>query len=284
MKIAWFTPYHAHSSIGHYSQEAVAELRKEDEVIVFAPAGAVAAPRTDGGPVESVGDGPYDALLGRLKTCDVVVYNMGNHHHNHQMIYEVSMQRPGIVILHDLVLRNFFRGYHLLQRRDRNGVARHLLYNEGPTNRPLAEVLRQRRRESMDEAAVLQFPLFKSALRRCLGVVVHSEYSRERVAAATSSPVVMLDFPPHGPCIAHAHATAPRSIHPSGKTRLLTFGVLNSNKLIHKVIEQIGKSRYLRQRHLHDRRQGRENLCAAPPRRHRRLWPVQRRLFSRAVV
>src|SRR5665213_2902930 len=98
----------------------------------------------------------------------------------------------------------------------------------------------------MDEAAVLQFPLFKSALRRCLGVVVHSEYSRERVVAATSSPVVMLDFPPHGPCIAHAHVTAPRSIHPSGKTRLLTFGVLNSNKLIHKVIEQIGKSRYLR--------------------------------------
>jgi glycosyltransferase involved in cell wall biosynthesis len=248
MKIAWFTPYHAHSSIGHYSQEAVAELRKEDEVLVFAPAaGVVPAPRVDGGPVETIGDGPYDDLLGRLEACDMVVYNMGNHHHNHRMIYEVSIRRPGIVILHDLVMRDFFRGYHLLQRRDPDGLARHVLYSDGPTAAPVAWVARQRRRrESMDEAAALQFPMFKSALRRCLGVVVHSEYSRDRVAAATSSPVVLLDFPPHGPCVTHAHETRPRPSHPSGRTRLLTFGVLNPNKLIHEVIEQIGKSPYLR--------------------------------------
>jgi glycosyltransferase involved in cell wall biosynthesis len=248
MKIAWFTPYHAHSAIGHYSQEAVAELRKKDEVAIFAPApGPVAPPRADSGPVEIVGDGPYDDLVRRLEAYDLAVYNMGNHHYNHKMIYEASIRHPGIVILHDLVLRDFFRGYYLLQRRDPDGLARHVLYSEGQTALPADWVGRQRRRrESMHEAAGLQFPLFKSALRRCLGVIVHSEYSRQRVAAATSSPVVMLDFPPFGPCAAHAHETPPRSSHPSGKTRLLTFGVLNSNKLIHKVIQQIGQSRYLR--------------------------------------
>jgi glycosyltransferase involved in cell wall biosynthesis len=248
MKIAWFTPYHAHSAIGHYSQQAVAELRKEDEVVVFAPAaGVVAPPRTDGGPVETVGDGSYDDLLRRLEAYDVVVYNMGNHYHNHKMVYEVSIRRPGIVVLHDLVMRDFFRGYHLLQRRDPDGLARHVLYSDGQTATPLAWVMRQRRRrESMDDAAGLQFPMFKSALRRCLGVIVHSEYSRERVVAATSAPVAMLDFPPFGPCVSHSHETIPRSPHPSGKTQLLTFGVLNSNKLIHKVIEQIGQSPYLR--------------------------------------
>ena len=98
----------------------------------------------------------------------------------------------------------------------------------------------------MDDRAGLHFPMFKSALRRCLGVIVHSEYSRERVAAAVSSPVAMLDFPPFGPCVNHAREIPRPGRHPSGKTRLLTFGVLNPNKLIHKVIEQIGRSRYLR--------------------------------------
>jgi glycosyltransferase involved in cell wall biosynthesis len=248
MKIAWFTPYHSHSAIGHYSQQVVAELRKKDEVVVYAPAGnGEAAPRCDGGRLEAVGNGPYDGLLRRLEACDVVAYNMGNHFHNHKMIYEVSIRRPGIVILHDLVLRDFFRGYNPPRRRDADDLFRHVLYNEGSSSAALAWITCQtRRRAILEDADGLQFPMFKSALRRCLGVVVHSEYSRERVAAASSSPVVMLDFPPFGPCVTHAHDTAPRAHDPSDKVRLLTFGVLNSNKLIHKVIEQIGQSRYLR--------------------------------------
>jgi glycosyltransferase involved in cell wall biosynthesis len=144
-------------------------------------------------------------------------------------------------------LRDFFRGYNPPRRRDADDLFRHVLYNEGPSSAALAWVTCQtRRRVILEDADGLQFPMFKSALRRCLGVVVHSEYSRERVAAASSSPVVMLDFPPFGPCVTHAHDTTARSSDPSDKVRLLTFGVLNSNKLIHKVIEQIGQSRYLR--------------------------------------
>ena len=168
---------------------------------------------------------------------------MGNHYSNHKMVYEVSILRPGIVILHDLVLRDFIYGYHHAATYDPNWLARHFLYNEGPSAAPLKCVAGQRRRdEILEHASGLQFPMFKSLLRRCLGVIVHSEYSRQRVAAAIPSPVVMLDFPPHGPCAIHGHETAPRQSHPSGKVRLLTFGVLNPNKLIHNVIEQIGQS------------------------------------------
>jgi glycosyltransferase involved in cell wall biosynthesis len=248
MKIAWFTPYHPHSAIGDYSQQAVTELRKKDEVVVFAPTSdASGAPRNDGGPVEIVADGPYDDLLRRLEAYDVVAYNMGDHYYNHKMVYEVSMQHPGIVILHDLVLRNFFSGYHLLLRHDPDGLAHHILYNDGSLEDSATWKMRHRRhREFMADAAGLNFPMFKSALRRCLGVIVHSEYSRERVAAAVSAPVALLDFPAFGPCVAHGQETASRQPHPSGKTRLLTFGVLNSNKLIHQVIQQIGRNRYLR--------------------------------------
>ncbi len=245
MKIAWFTPYHSHSAIGHYSQQAVAELRKKDEVVVFAPAGAAGlAPRHDRGPLESVGNGPYNTLARRLESFDAAVYNMGNHFSNHKMVYEVSIRHPGIVILHDLVLRDFFHGYHHPSQRDPNGLARHVLYNKGPATGPLPRAAR--RGPIPVETTTLQFPMFKSALRRCLGVIVHSEYSRRRVAASSSAPVTMLDFPPFGPCVTHAHETSPRLPDPAGKIRLLTFGVLNNNKLIDKVIEQIGRSDFLR--------------------------------------
>ena len=80
----------------------------------------------------------------RLKVCDVVVYNMGNHYYNHKMVYEAAIRHPGIVILHDLVLRDFFRGYHLQQRHDPDGLARHVLYNEGPSDGPPAPwIIRQ---------------------------------------------------------------------------------------------------------------------------------------------
>ena len=248
MKIAWFTPYHPQSSIGNYSQEAVAGLREEDEVFLFAPAaGVTPPPRADGGPVETVGDGPYDDLAQRLQSCDVVVYNLGNHHYNHRMVYEVAIRHPGIVVLHDLVMRDFFRHYHHSQQNDADWLARHILYSNGLTAGPLTPATAQRcRRKSDDEDFALEYPMFESAIHRCLGVIVHSEYSRERVANACSSPVVMLDFPPHGPCIRYAPAAGPKPSQQSGKTQILTFGVLNPNKLIHKVIEQIGQSRYLR--------------------------------------
>ena len=248
MKIAWFTPYHAHSAIGHYSQRVVSELRKEDEVVVYTPAGSAGTePRPDGGAVEAVGNGPYESLLGRLRAYDVVVYNMGNDYHNHKMVYEVSIRHPGIVVLHDLVLRDFFYGYHYLPHRDVDGLGRHVLYNEGPTATAMQWVSRQKRRlPILHTPDGLQFPMFKSALRRCLGVIVHSQFSRERVAAASSAPVVTLDFPPFGPCVTHAHETTPRPTQSRGRLQLLTFGILNSNKLIHKVIELIGRSPYLR--------------------------------------
>jgi glycosyltransferase involved in cell wall biosynthesis len=244
MRIAWFTPFNARSTIGHYSEAITRELAGKDQVVLYASdVGPKTAPRPTRLPLVPLADGPSPALVRELGDFDAVVYNMGNYPTYHKRIYEVLIRRPGVVILHDLVYRGFLQAYIGQEKGDQRELAHCVAYSEGraavEANRALLEG-----RPDQDAATPLRFPLFKALLARCRGVIVHSEYSRARVAPAVSAPVVKLDFPPLGPCA--TRTTAPASSRGRGKVRLLTFGCLNANKCIHTVIETIAQSDHLR--------------------------------------
>jgi glycosyltransferase involved in cell wall biosynthesis len=262
MKIAWFTPFNAHSAIGHYSEAVVTELAKTDEVVLYA-SDAPRASHVGPAAVVALGEGGIDGVLRELKSCDVAVYNMGNHMPYHKHIYEVLMRHPGVVVLHDLVLRDFFFGYFLQEKRAPLTLARQMVYGEGPEAENMARsFLIGRHSEAPDDPIRLRFPMFRSALHRCEGVIVHSEYSRGRVAAAVSAPVAKLDFPLFGPAAVRLGArgegrgasndqdsddnrTDDSSLAPR-KVRLLTFGVLVPNKQVHAVVAGIASSEFLR--------------------------------------
>jgi glycosyltransferase involved in cell wall biosynthesis len=243
MRIAWFTPYGPHSAIGHYSQAVVEELAKVDQVVVYASDD----PRAVGsrGPrVVQLGARSDASVLRELADCDAAFYNMGDYSPYHKRIYEVLLQHPGVVVLHDLVMRNFFNGYHMLGRHDPEGLIRRLAYSEGTAAAPLVRAVIEHWRLPTDDPNILMLPMFKAVLHRCLGVVVHSHYSRGRVAAATIAPVEKLDFPLFGPSAARpAPVARPRR---PGRVRLLTIGHVNPNKQIHTVIECIAASDFLR--------------------------------------
>jgi glycosyltransferase involved in cell wall biosynthesis len=247
MKIAWFTPFNPRSAIGHYSSAIVEHLARTEAVTVFASELDLAhAPRPSRQPVvrmPAVVDRPF---LDRLAGFDVIVYNMGNYTPYHQAIFELAPVVPGVVILHDVVLRDFFFGYCYTPGQDPASLARLLGYSHGPLGELQGrDILAERHQERLEDPARLQLPLFRPALRRSLGVIVHSEYARERVQETCSSPVLKLDFPIYGPVQAQAPAR-PRNRPGSGRVRLLTFGVLNPNKLVHATLAAIGSNPFLR--------------------------------------
>jgi glycosyltransferase involved in cell wall biosynthesis len=248
MRIAWFTPFNPLSAIGHYSEAIILELARQDEVVVFASdVGPTTPPRRCAVETIPVGDGPYHALLRHLEGFDAVVYNMGNHAPYHKRVFEVLSGRAGIVVLHDLVMRDFFRGYFIQEKQ--TGLA--LLRQQAGDSNPELEMLNHacllgQHSDAPDDPNWLRVPLFGPALHRCLGVVVHSEYSRVRVAETTAAPVEKIDFPLFGPVAAFSQLP-PRP--PRGdRVRLLTFGMLNSNKLVHAVLETIAGNNFLRGR------------------------------------
>ncbi|HET6576035.1 MAG TPA: glycosyltransferase family 4 protein [Fimbriiglobus sp.] len=248
MRIAWFTPFTPLHAIGDYSEAIVRRLAVRDEVTVFAPADVGGeAPRPSPLPVVPIPHEPTPDLLARLDGFDVCVYNLGDHIHNHLAVYETALRRPGITVLHDLMMRDFFLGYFVLHRKDPAGFARLLGYAHGPEAEALGrDVVEGRRPEEVEDPVRLTFPMYKPALRRALGVVVHSEYARGRVAPDVPAPVRRIDFPLFGPAARTAEASPARPPSANGKVRLLTFGMLNPNKLVHATIEAIAGSDRLR--------------------------------------
>lgn len=249
MRIAWFTPFSPRSAIGHYSAAILAELATGHRVTVFSPAGSGAdLPRSTAHPLVPLPDLPTPALLAALSEFDAVVYNMGNYPPYHLHIYETAVRFPGVVVLHDLVMRDFFLDYAMRVTGQPDLFPALLGYAHGPDAEGHGrDVVRGRVTEQINDPRRLVWPLFLPSLRGAVGAVVHSAYAHRRVCEAVSLPVAQLNFPLFGP--ARELASATRAPAPSGgPVRLLTFGMLNPNKLIHTTIEAIGQSRTLRAR------------------------------------
>lgn len=181
MKIAWYTPLARESSIARVSRLVVSELARHADVHLWRPEEPAAA------------------------GCDLAVYNLGNHIGYHREIFEASRRAPGIVILHDYVMRNFFAAYW---RRDVPGDR----------------------------------PLFEEAVRGAWGVVVHSGFLRRRVARVFPGPVKKLGLPlipdRSGPLLSRAQLGIPKDT-----TLVLTIGHVNPNKRIEAVIEALKRHR-----------------------------------------
>ncbi len=250
MKIGWFTPFGPRSAIGNYSAAAVAGLADGDEVTVFASeAPEDGDPRPSPMPVVRVPPHLSPSFLDALGQFDLLVYNMGDHAPNHRTIYEVATCRPGVVILHDVVLRDFFHAY-CIEHRDRpDEFSRLMEYSHGPQGEADARKVRSSHRpDAILDPARLERPLFRPALRRCLGVLVHSEYALRRVAEVANAPAEKIDFPLFGPAARLASRPAAPEWPPDERVRLLTVGHVNPNKMVHATIQAIRDSDLLRER------------------------------------
>jgi glycosyltransferase involved in cell wall biosynthesis len=249
MRIAWFTPFHPRSAIGQYSDAITRRLAEDVDLVLFADGVASDADcRPTPLPRVCLAGESREGVLRRAREFDLCVYNLGDFLPYHREIFEIAQERPGLVVLHDLAMHNFFAGYFLQHRRDPQAFARCMAYCHGTEGEQFLKALHagEYARAGV-EPDWLRFSLHRLALRRCLGVVVHSNYARGRVAPDTAAPVAMLNFPLFGASEAFLQVPA-WSPSPDGRVRLLTFGVVNRNKQIHAVIEAIGGTAYLRER------------------------------------
>ncbi len=249
MRIAWFTPFSPRSAIGHYSEVVVGHLARDHQVTLYVPADdGDEAPRPTPHPLVVIPDLPTDALVASLGQFDAVVYNMGNFPRYHLAVYETAVRHPGVVVLHDLVMRDFFIAYtrDLLHRPELFPAL--LRYAHGPDAEAHGRDVLAGLAAEWEDPRRMAYPLFLPTLRGAVGVVVHSAYARGRVSEHTPLPLAQLDFPLFGP--ARQLAVAP--FHPprpaDAPVRVLTFGVVNANKLIHSTIDAIARSPRLRKR------------------------------------
>lgn len=254
MKIAWLTPFSRRSAIGQCSSVIVNELRAHADVAVFASdLSAPAEAWLPDADLRYLLTLSPDEVLRQLEPYDAAIYNLGDNLAFHRQIYEAALARPGIAILHDLVVHHFFSGYHFEYRKDRDGYVRELALAHGAEGEQFGrDVLAGRVVHPWGRPPMLRFHMAKSALHGSDGVIVHSEYSRRILAELSEAPVLRIPFP--APPIADDWQDAePRDVLATGRElRLLTFGMINSNKMVAEVIEAIAASPVLRRRVVYD--------------------------------
>jgi len=170
-----------------------------------------------------------------LNQADVTFYNIGNNHLFHAAIWQVSRRHPGIVVLHDLRVHNFFDSLYRRQWSDVAGYLAQMKRYYGDEGLRAAKDLVNSGAANID-FMIEHYPLTPLALENCLAAVVHSDEAFARVAAMREWPVV--------------HASLPRSLPPQHNDgaslrlmerpyRLIMFGYMGRNRRVDVVLKAL---------------------------------------------
>jgi glycosyltransferase involved in cell wall biosynthesis len=199
-------------------------------------------------PPETSGIADYSALLlpalrerievevvkrGRTKPprgTEVSLYHVGNSPEAHAWIVDALRRRPGVVVLHELVLHHLIAGM-TIGRKDGRGYLDALERDSGLPGRLLAHGVLEGRVPPLWEMRPEDFPLAGAVLDRATGLIVHSRYVEDGARR--------LGY--EGPLwrIPHPAWPAPEVVPAAvdGSPLIGCFGHLNASKRIPQLLE-----------------------------------------------
>jgi glycosyltransferase involved in cell wall biosynthesis/SAM-dependent methyltransferase len=181
MKIAFFSPLPpAKSGIADYSAALLEHLQQFAEVEAF----AAQPPR-------------FDAAR-----FDAIVYQLGNNPY-HTFVYEMAMEHPGIVVLHEANLHHLIADM-TIRRGDWDAYVREVEINAGAAAAAYAHL----QVRTLEQGPDYDIPMLKPLLKRSRGVIVHSAaVESELRTLGYEGPVAKI---PHGAWLVDADRMAYR--------------------------------------------------------------------------
>ena len=111
-----------------------------------------------------------------LRRTDVALYHVGNNPQAHGWIVDALRRRPGVVVLHDLVLHHLVAGL-TLARGNPSGYIAAMERDGGEEARRLAEDVSRGGVAPPWETEPERYPLAGAILDHATGLVVHSRYT-----------------------------------------------------------------------------------------------------------
>jgi glycosyltransferase involved in cell wall biosynthesis len=236
MRLAYFSPLNPQrSGISDYSEELLPHLAAGAEIDLFVdgfePSNAEVRER-----FRRFDYRADPALLESLKGYDAVVYHVGNDHRYHAGIYEAARAFPGVVVLHDFALQTFFLGL-ARERGDANVYLDELGACHGAHARAEAAGALAAGAAPPFYAQPLAFPLNCRLAREAEGVVVHSEWSRARLAAiAPATPALRVGMPVPFDDVAVSSKAGARA---SRRVEIASFGFVTAEKGLTRVLRAL---------------------------------------------
>jgi glycosyltransferase involved in cell wall biosynthesis len=169
----------------------------------------------------------------RPPAADVCLYHVGNDPEAHAWIVDALGQRPGVVVLHELVLHHLVAGV-TLARGDAAGYLDAMERGHGLAGRLLAYGVLDNRIPPLWETRPEDFPLAGEVLRHATGLVVHSRAVEEGArAAGFGGPIWRIPHPAWP-----APGTEPAAAL-AGAPLVGCFGHLNESKRLPQLLEAV---------------------------------------------
>jgi len=233
MKLAYFSPLGPQrSGISDYSEELLPHLAEAAEITLFVD-GFHPVNRELTSRFEVRDYRRQRSSLRALDQFDAVVYHMGNDHRYHAGILDAMQQRSGVVVFHDFALQEFFLGL-ARERGDLRLYLDEVEFCHGKDARAAAAETLARGAQPSMLARPLDFPLNRRIANLAEGIIVHSEWSRERFAGiAPTVPLARISMP-----IKFADSSTRDPVR-SGVVKIASFGLITPGKGIEQSVRAL---------------------------------------------
>lgn len=182
-KIAFLTPLHPQKTgIADYAEEMLPYLRTslgdDFQIDLF-----VDNCKPNGKDVlESHQIFQLDDYEARHTEYNLTVYQIGNNAF-HFKIYELALRYPGIVVLHDFSIHHMVAGLYLEQKKDEVAYFNEVGYCHGSDGRNKAYMRAANGELGLWETNAVDYPMNRRLVDSALGVVVFSQFAKDRLEA-----------------------------------------------------------------------------------------------------
>ncbi|OPX65137.1 MULTISPECIES: glycosyltransferase family 4 protein [unclassified Methanoregula] len=177
MKLAYFSPLPPQKSgISDYSEALLPHLARYFDIdlwVTRTPEKSLAKKFT------SINYRNGTTSLSKLSDYPCILFNMGNNPEFHSEMYDVFLQHPGHVILHDFVLYFLVTGYYLDYKRDREGYIREFYQIFGERGIHKVKRILKSKTPPLQFAHPEYFPMIQGIISKAHGIIVHSEYAEK---------------------------------------------------------------------------------------------------------
>lgn len=240
MKINWFSPLlPAKTDIAHYTSRILPALAKRVDVVLWTeqqewdPALEEFAQVRRFDPDNLSWSGWID-----FHQANVNFYNIGNNAEFHLAIWQVSRLFPGIVLLHNVRLFEFFAYCYRWIWGDRPGFLAIMERFYGIDGLHDGEDFWEDR--LVVPYMVEHYPLTPLALETALGSIVHTEAACRAVQAAIDCPVAYSPLPYPSEALQQNEAQRKLKYEQGPPYRLIMFGYIHSNRRLEQFLEALG--------------------------------------------
>lgn len=235
MRLAYFSPLTPQrSGISDYSEELLPHLTSGADITLFVD-GFQPMNRELTSHLEVLDYRRQPSHLSQLDSFDAVVYHLGNDHRYHAGMLDAMQRRSGVIVFHDFAFQDFFLGL----ARERNDLRIYL----DEVGRCHGEAARAEASGALARGAApailsqpVEFPLNCHLAKTAEGIIVHSEWSRSRLAViAPAVPIAHISMP-----LKFADQ-APAAKPSANEVRIASFGLITPGKGIEHALRALAK-------------------------------------------